>query len=306
MLYQPSTGSVIRHTYCLPEIRPRTKRVVDALPPGVRTWPGGHAESRDSVAVRAFRRPGRSARRSMIGQPVLGSVERARRSHRSACRLSRSLVRTCPGRARWPEMRSRRRILGGTAGIGRAAMLLERERELESLWAVVEAAGERRGSVGLIEGDAGIGKTGLLDRAAALACAGGVAVLGARGTPLEREFGFGIVRQLFERKLAAADERGCSALLAGAAEAGVPRASTVHLRSARSRPGSDPDGGTRAPRERSSRRRSTLWSMPGRRDRCAGRRTRRVNRTCEVRFRCPCRCPGSLRPLPARRGDAIR
>ena len=183
-------------------------------------------------------------------------------------------------------------------------MLLERERELESLWAVVEVAGERRGSVGLIEGDAGIGKTALLEQTA---CAGGLAVLRARGTPLEHEFGFGIVRQLFERKLAAADERGCSALLAGAAEAVVPRAPTVHLRSARSRPGSDPDGGTCAPRERSSRRRSTSWSVAGRRDRCAGRRTRRgANRTCEVRFRCPCRCPGLLRTLPARRGYAIR
>jgi predicted ATPase len=77
-------------------------------------------------------------------------------------------------------------------------MLLERERELASLWEVVEAGREGGGALALVEGEAGIGKTSLLAQTALRASAGGFRVLRARGTPLEREFGLGIVRQLFE------------------------------------------------------------------------------------------------------------
>ena len=53
----------------------------------------------------------------------------------------------------------------------------------------------------LIEGSAGIGKTRLLVEAGRLATAAGVRVLSARGSELERAFGFGTVRQLFEPSL---------------------------------------------------------------------------------------------------------
>lgn len=96
-------------------------------------------------------------------------------------------------------------------------MLLERERELTSLWAVVEAARAQRGALVIIEGEAGIGKTSLLEETGARASDAGLRVLRARGTILEREFGFGIVRQLFERDVLAAGQDEQDAVLAGAA-----------------------------------------------------------------------------------------
>ena len=53
----------------------------------------------------------------------------------------------------------------------------------------------------VIEGQAGIGKTRLLAEAAARGRANGMTVLTARASELEREFGYGVVRQLFERTL---------------------------------------------------------------------------------------------------------
>lgn len=123
-------------------------------------------------------------------------------------------------------------------------MLLERERELESLWSLIEAAGDRRGAVAVVEGEAGIGKTSLLDETAARAVQRGARVLRARGATLEREYGFGIVRQLFERALLQADEHERATLLAGAAAmaasaVGVaPHASQLHA--------SQPTGGDAA------------------------------------------------------------
>jgi len=74
---------------------------------------------------------------------------------------------------------------------------LERDRELHLLEAAVAAATEGRGQVAVLEGPAGIGKTALLDEARRRA-AGSVTMLGARGGLLERDFGFGVVRQLLE------------------------------------------------------------------------------------------------------------
>jgi DNA-binding CsgD family transcriptional regulator len=58
------------------------------------------------------------------------------------------------------------------------------------------------GNILIVEGPAGIGKTELLRRATASAGVRGSAVLAARGGPLERDFPFGIVRQLLERTVA--------------------------------------------------------------------------------------------------------
>lgn len=96
-------------------------------------------------------------------------------------------------------------------------MQFERERELASLRAVLASARERQGGVALVFGEAGIGKTSLLEAAAAEAADDGARVFRARGATLEREFGFGVVRQLFERALVQAGEEERAALLAGAA-----------------------------------------------------------------------------------------
>jgi DNA-binding CsgD family transcriptional regulator len=116
-------------------------------------------------------------------------------------------------------------------------MLLEREGELEALWSVVEAAGQRRGAVAIVEGEAGIGKTSLLEATADRAAEQGARVLRARGAALEREFGLGIVRQLFERPLLEAGEQARAALLAGAA---TPAATAIGTTS----PHGDPPPGT--------------------------------------------------------------
>jgi DNA-binding CsgD family transcriptional regulator len=75
---------------------------------------------------------------------------------------------------------------------------LEREAELAAL--EERLTDVRRGTGGLlvIEGPAGIGKTTLLEAAAALARTEGMTVLCARGAPLERDFSFGVARALFE------------------------------------------------------------------------------------------------------------
>lgn len=92
--------------------------------------------------------------------------------------------------------------------------LVERDSELAAIETFV-----RRGGVMLIEAGAGLGKTALLEAACAIAQREKRSVLRARGFDLERDFAFGIVRQLFERRCAdaTADER--DALLAGPARA---------------------------------------------------------------------------------------
>ena len=72
----------------------------------------------------------------------------------------------------------------------------------------------------LVEGPAGIGKTRLLLEAVRLATAAGARVLSARGSQLERSFGFGAVRQLFEPCTRDAARR--EALLGGAAAGARP------------------------------------------------------------------------------------
>jgi DNA-binding CsgD family transcriptional regulator len=102
------------------------------------------------------------------------------------------------------------------AGTGPAA-LLERERELELGHAALRAVGQRDGCVLVIEGTAGIGKSRLLESARSRAAQLGFRVLSARATELEEGFPFGVVRQLFERLVAEADDDERQRWLAGAA-----------------------------------------------------------------------------------------
>ena len=75
-------------------------------------------------------------------------------------------------------------------------MLLERESELGSIEAALTGAASGHGSVLVVEGAAGIGKSSLL--AAATERADGMRVLQARGSPLEQAYAFGTVRELFD------------------------------------------------------------------------------------------------------------
>src|SRR5687768_6588250 len=95
--------------------------------------------------------------------------------------------------------------------------LLERSEELARIEAGLVEARAGRGTFVVIEGPAGIGKTALLAAARTAAADGGMRVLRSRGTELEREFAFGVVRQLFEPPLAEASESERAELLEGAA-----------------------------------------------------------------------------------------
>ncbi|HSC74021.1 MAG TPA: AAA family ATPase [Gaiellaceae bacterium] len=107
-----------------------------------------------------------------------------------------------------------------TRARARTTRLLERERELEVIQAAVAAAAEGTAGLVLVEGPAGIGKSRLLAEARALGDDYDLAVRSARGGELERDFPFGVVRQLFETQLATESERG--RLLSGAAQGAAP------------------------------------------------------------------------------------
>ena len=96
--------------------------------------------------------------------------------------------------------------------------LREREREVAAVRELLDG----RGRMLLLEGRAGIGKTSLIEVACSRAAELGGEVLRARGSELESGFAFGVVRQLFERRLAGAGQGERAALLAGPAAAARP------------------------------------------------------------------------------------
>jgi hypothetical protein len=100
--------------------------------------------------------------------------------------------------------------------------LVERERELRELARLIDDARAGDGRLALIEGPAGIGKTRLFHEVRPYAEEVGVRILAARGGELERDFGFGIVRQLLEPVLQRSDPETRADLLAGAARSRSP------------------------------------------------------------------------------------
>ena len=82
-----------------------------------------------------------------------------------------------------------------------AAALLERERELATCRDGFAQARAGAGSLTLIEGPAGVGKTELTRAARAAAEHAGLTALEATGSELEQPFAFGVVRQLLEPAL---------------------------------------------------------------------------------------------------------
>src|SRR5215207_7624289 len=104
-----------------------------------------------------------------------------------------------------------------TSTAARRTDLLERDAELDQIGTVLGAAATGAGSVVVIEGAAGIGKSALMDEAAALAQAGGMVVLRARGGIMEREFALGVVIQLLAPSLEALAAPAREQLFAGAA-----------------------------------------------------------------------------------------
>jgi DNA-binding CsgD family transcriptional regulator len=99
--------------------------------------------------------------------------------------------------------------------------LLERAYERGQLEMLVSRAREGTGSVALIEGVAGIGKTSVLDVAREMALDAGLTVLSSRAGLLEGELPWNVVRQLFSKAIGA-DERRRAELLAGASSLARP------------------------------------------------------------------------------------
>ncbi len=100
--------------------------------------------------------------------------------------------------------------------------VLEREREIDALERRLSAARDRRGGCVLLAGEAGIGKTTLLDGAARTATAAGMTVCRARGARLEASFGHGVLRQLLEAPLRRMPPADRQTLLSGAAALAAP------------------------------------------------------------------------------------
>ncbi len=100
--------------------------------------------------------------------------------------------------------------------------LLERERELAELDAVVGEVRAGAGRLVAIEATAGLGKTRLLKAAREAAAEAGLRVLAARATELERDFPFALVRQLFEPQLTALPTAEREVLFEGASAARGP------------------------------------------------------------------------------------
>jgi tetratricopeptide (TPR) repeat protein len=98
-----------------------------------------------------------------------------------------------------------------------ASGLLERERELGAIDAVLAAARAGEGRLLYVEAQAGLGKSELLAAAAARAGEAGMGVLTAQGSELERGHSFGVCMQLFEPPLAKCGVEQREDLLGGAA-----------------------------------------------------------------------------------------
>ena len=107
---------------------------------------------------------------------------------------------------------------GATATSG----LLERDDELEGIEAALAEARSGRGRLLFLEGEPGIGKTALLAELEKGARAGGFTVLAAGGGELERDFAYGVVRQLYEPFVRALPPARRRTLLRGAAALAGP------------------------------------------------------------------------------------
>jgi DNA-binding CsgD family transcriptional regulator len=97
--------------------------------------------------------------------------------------------------------------------------LLERDREVERIHAVVAEVGAGGGRAIALEAGAGLGKTRLLQESRGIGGDAGLNVLSARTTELERDFPFALARQLFESELTALPPKERREMLEGAAAA---------------------------------------------------------------------------------------
>jgi DNA-binding CsgD family transcriptional regulator len=108
----------------------------------------------------------------------------------------------------------------GELGNGLAQPLVERESALELAAQALEGARAGRGSVLVLEGPSGTGKSSVLATVRASAF-DALDVFPSAGHELERDFSFGVVVQLFESRLARASKAERDRLFSGAAHEAV-------------------------------------------------------------------------------------
>lgn len=106
--------------------------------------------------------------------------------------------------------------------MGMVGRLHEREHELSVIAGALDQVAVSGGRVVVVEGPAGIGKTSLLEAARRAAQAGGFAIGSARGSELELEYAWGVVRQLLEPRLRGMPAEARKRTLAGAAALAGP------------------------------------------------------------------------------------
>ncbi|MFL5863759.1 MAG: AAA family ATPase, partial [Solirubrobacteraceae bacterium] len=121
-------------------------------------------------------------------------------------------------------------------------VLLEREHEVEHVCTALRGVGQRAGMTLVIEGEAGMGKSRLLEVARQQASEDGFRVLSARATELEQGFPFGVARQLFERAIVEASPVERGRWLAGAAALAADVLTASPTPSANSRASAPPAG----------------------------------------------------------------
>ena len=172
--------------------------------------PGAERAARAAVAAAPFRESARAALIAVLAQR--GNVAEALRAYEELRVLLREELGTVPG----PELVAlHERLLvpppraGGDAPA--PAGLVERDGELAAIDAALRRLAAGEGGVLSFEGPAGIGKTRLLGELRARADA---EIRDARASVLEREFGFGVARQLLPSAPAATGD-GLFAVLDG-------------------------------------------------------------------------------------------
>jgi DNA-binding NarL/FixJ family response regulator len=101
----------------------------------------------------------------------------------------------------------------------REESLLERGAELDAIGLQLDRARAGDGSLLVIEGPAGIGKTALVGAAVVAATERGMTVLRARGGVLEQQMQYGVTRQLVEKPVLRAEPERRARLLSGPAAA---------------------------------------------------------------------------------------
>jgi DNA-binding CsgD family transcriptional regulator len=98
--------------------------------------------------------------------------------------------------------------------------LVERQSELRAISASIASAADGRGSVVLVEGAPGVGKTALVDAAADQAKHEGMRVLRGAGAELERDLGWEVVRSMLAGQVGDGSLTGAAAAAAGLFGAG--------------------------------------------------------------------------------------